>query len=106
MDSLRALVALVLLAALAAAGCGGDDHAAERAELTLSLGFLSSDFGLTDAQVQCVATEIEEAVGGSDLEELATSVRAVDAGDVTLDGLPEEQGQVVRTAIATCAASG
>lgn len=106
MDPFRALVALVLLVVLAVSGCGDDDHEAERAELTLSLGFLSSDFGLTDAQVECVAKEIEEAVGGAELEELATAMRKVDAGDVTLDRLPEEQGQVVRTAIATCAASG
>lgn len=98
--------AAVVSAALLLAACGGGGDDAARDELDLSLGFLETDFAMTEAQVACVADEVEDGAGDVDLDALAASIRSVDAGEVTLDELPEAQGRVLRTAIAMCAASG
>lgn len=101
---LGAGLVLAVAVGVGVAGCGGDDASGSRAELTLSLDFLATDFGLTEAQVGCVAGEIEEAAGGDALAELAEGLRAVDAGDATLAELPDDQGDVVMGAIEACAA--
>lgn len=96
------LLGLLVLGAL---GCGDSDGGAEeRADLTDALGFLRSDFGLDDSQVRCVVTEMEAAVGAAELDEVAAQMRAIDAGEISIDDLDPEQSVVVTDALTTCAA--
>lgn len=92
---------------LGVVGCGGDDGAtaAERARLADALGFLVTDFDLTDDQVACTGATIEERLDGGDLDGFADAVRRVDEGDLAIADLPEEDAALLTDAIADCVAS-
>lgn len=100
----RAVLVAAAVTVSVGAGCGGDDAEAGRAELVDSLGFLAAEpYGLTEAQVACVAEEVESSVGAGELAALAEGVRAVDAGQRGLADLPDGQGEAVTGAVAACA---
>ncbi|HYI61560.1 MAG TPA: hypothetical protein VEW93_07120 [Acidimicrobiales bacterium] len=101
-----AVLALGVLAVGAAACADSGDGAGGRVALVDSLGFLVDDFGLTEAQVRCVAEDIEAEAGDEALAELAEAVRSVEAGEATLAELPPVQGRVVTAAIEACAVTG
>jgi hypothetical protein len=103
----RTVVAASLLAVAALASCGGgDDEAApeDRAELQDSLGFLVDDLGLTDEQVACTAQRIEDEIGGDALDRFAGTIRQVDAGEISVEDLPEAESDLLTGAIGTCVA--
>lgn len=101
---MRLLTLAVLLAGLALVGCADDGPGEEeRARLADSLGFLSTDLGLSDEEVACTAEAIEEGLEGEDLDEVATAVRRVDAGEVGLDELPDEVTDTITGSVASCA---
>ncbi len=101
---MRPLTLAVLLAGLVLAGCADDGPGAEeRARLADSLGFLSTDLGLSDEEVACTAEAIEEGMGDEDLDEVATAVRRVDAGEVGLDELPDDVSATITESVASCA---
>lgn len=105
---MRPLIVALLVAGALVGGLGcGDDAGAEeeRARLVDSLGFLSTDLGLSDEEVTCTATAIEEGLEGEDLDEVTAAVRRVDAGEVGLDELPDHIADTITGSVAACAGS-
>lgn len=86
-------------------GCGGDEGVsdADRTRLEASLSFLDADFQFTADQVGCVREQLERRVPPDEIDGLDQQLQGLDAGIVTLDDLPSDQGEAVTAAIATCA---
>lgn len=99
-----ALVAVGLAAtALVAVGCGDDGPSEEqRAEVVLALGFLTDDFGYTEAQVDCVQQDLEEQVG-DDLPEWGRTLRKLDRGELAVTDLEADEEETLVGAISRCA---
>lgn len=90
------------------AGCGGGDGEVDpetRGTLVDSLGFLSAT-GLSDAEIDCVADRIVDEVDEGDLEALSAAVARVEAGEISLADLPDEQGEVLTASVTACAGTG
>lgn len=107
---MRPLIVAVLVAGAllgGGVGCGGGDAGVEEEHERLvdSLGFLSTDLGLTDAEVACTAEAIEEGLEGEDLDEVTAAVRRVDAGEVGLDELPDDVTDTITDSLVSCAGS-
>ena len=84
-------------------GCGDDGPSDEqRAEVVLALGFLTEDFGYTEAQVDCVQQDLEEHVG-DDLPDWGRTLRRLDRGEVAVTDLDAEDEEVLVGAISRCA---
>ncbi len=104
----RLVAASALALVVLAAGCGGDDGGAEaeRAGLAESLGFLRTDFGLSDEEVDCAARTIQDRLGdGVDLDAFADQVHRVDEGDIAIADLPADDAAVLTESLTTCSGS-
>lgn len=75
----------------------------ERTRLEASLSFLSTDYQFSSDQVGCVREQLERRVSREEIAALDEQLRGVDAGNLSIDDLPADQGEAVTAAIATCA---
>lgn len=105
---LRPVIAGIAGLALGLVGCGGDDAGATdeaRTGLRDALGFLATDFDLTDGEIGCIGRTLDDRLDGADLDAFADGLRRVDEGTAAITDLSPEDEALLTSAIAECVAA-